>query len=177
LSTPGEDDEGENSVKRAKGEDGTPSPARDKSPAQHVPQSKETEEVEEVTEGVKEAEREDGKPEAVPLPASPPPEAQDGEEDNIAVSPTKSPKSTKSTVAKDTNVPLASAKLTAEPAADASADSDSVAPTKAPRKTRKLPSKAAKPSSKVSKKADKAVESKGKTSGEIVDSKKDGGSV
>jgi hypothetical protein len=181
LSTPGEDEEGESIAKRAKGEDGTSSPPRDESPAQHVLEAKATAEVKEVTKGVNEVELEDGKPETVPLPASPPSEAQDAvaaEGDKMAVSPTKSPKSRKSTATEDANTFPTTAKSGAEPVGvDASANSDSVAPTKAPRKTRKLPSKAAKPSSKAAKKADVTVESKGKTSGEVVDPKKDGRSV
>lgn len=178
LSTPGEDDEEENTAKRAKGEDGTLT--RDESPSQPVPPVNETAEVKEVTQGVDDVELEDGKPEAVPLPASPPPEAQDLEaakEGKMAVSPTKSPHSRKSAAVKDVSVSPTTAKTAAEPvAADTSANADLVAPAKAPRKTRKLPSKAAKPSSKAAKRAaDKAVEPKGKTSEEVVE-KEDGGS-
>jgi hypothetical protein len=164
--------------KRAKGEDDTLT--RDESPSQPVPPVNETAEVKEVTQGVDDVELEDGKPEAVPLPASPPPEAQDLEaakEGKMAVSPTKSPHSRKSTAVKDVSVSPTTAKTAAEPvAADTSANADLVAPAKAPRKTRKLPSKAAKPSSKAAKRAaDKAVEPKGKTSEEVVE-KEDGGS-
>lgn len=179
LSTPGEDDEEENTAKRAKGEDGTLT--RDESPSQPVAPVNETAEVKEVTQGVDDVELEDGKPEDVPLPASPPPEAQDleaAQDGKTATSPTKSPQSRKSAAIKDVSVSPTTAKSAAEPvAADTSAnpDSDPAAPAKAPRKTRKLPSKAAKPSSKAAKRAaDKAVEPKGKTSEEVVDSKEDG---
>ncbi|KIM92235.1 hypothetical protein PILCRDRAFT_810268 [Piloderma croceum F 1598] len=181
LSTPGEDEEEENTAKRAKGEDGTLT--RNESPSQPVALVNETAEVKEVTQGVDDVELEEGKPETVPLPASPPPEAQDLEaakDGKMAASPTKSPHSKKSTAVKDVSVSPATAKSPAEPvAADTSAnpDPDPVASAKAPRKTRKLPSKAAKPSSKAAKRAaDKAVEPKGKTSEEVVDSKEDGGS-
>jgi hypothetical protein len=176
LSTPGEEEDGDSSVKRAKGEDGTPTPA----PSQHVPEEKESEEVKEVTQGVNEVELKDGKPEAVPLPASPPPEAQEegaAEEvktdDNrkLAISPAKS---TKSTSAKDTDVSHASVKSAEQlVAVDISAISDIAAPSKAPRKTRKLPAKSARPSSKVVKKTEKAAES-GKTLEEVVGLVQDG---
>ena len=181
LSPADEDDEGEGTAKRAKGEDGTATPTRDESPAQHVPEVNETEEVKDVTQGVKEVELEDENPETVPLPSSPPSEAQEDEAkdgkadetDKMAVSPTKSPQSIKTTSTQDANVSPASAKSAGQPTVPET--SDTVAPTKGPRKTRKLPTKAVRPSSKAAKKADKTVEAKGKTSEEVVDLKKDGG--
>jgi len=133
--------------------------------------------VKEVTQGVDDVELEDEKPEAVPLPASPPPEAQDLEAAQEGKVATQSPHSRKSATVKDVKVSPAIANSAAEPiTADTSADPDSVAPVKAPRKTRKLPSKAAKPSSKAAKKAvaDQALEPKGKTLEEVVDLKEDG---
>lgn len=176
----GEDEEGESIAKRAKGEDGTSSPAPDESPAHDVPEVKETEEVKDVTQGVNEVELEDGKPETVPLPASPPPEGQDADaikEDTMAVLPTISPISPESTTSKDANVPPASTASAVAPPADTFTTSDPVASTKATRKTRKLPSKTAKPSSKAANKVEKAIESNGKTSAEVVDLKKDDGSA
>jgi len=170
LSTAEEDDEGESSAKRVKGEDGA------------APEVQETEEVKEVTQGVEEVELEDENPETVPLPASPPPEAQEDEEakdgnadenDKMAVSPTKSPQSIKSTSTQDPNVSPASAKSAEQPVTTDT--SDTLTPSKAPRKTRKLPTKAAKPSSKAAKKVDKTVEAKGKISEEVVELKEDGG--
>lgn len=54
---------------------------RDESPAQ-VP-SKETEEVKEVIQGVKEVELDDTKPETIPLPATPPPETSEADESAV----------------------------------------------------------------------------------------------
>jgi hypothetical protein len=130
-----------------------------------------TKEVKEVMQGVNDVELEDEKPESVPLPASPPPEAENVEQDKMAVSPTKSPRSRKSVAAKDANVSPLSAKLILEPVTvDTSSSPEAAAPAKAPRKTRKLPSKSARPSAKVAKK-DKAPES------EVEVTKMDGGSA
>jgi len=159
-----EDDENESSVKRARGEDGTLTPACDESPAQHDPEVKE---VKEVTQGVKKVDLEDGIPESVPLPASPLPEAQHQEVDdaddneNTADSPTKSIKSTSAN---------------GSPSSDKSAEQPNAANVLVPVKSRttcKLPNKSARPSSK----GDKVVESNEETSGEVADSKQDGESA
>ena len=188
LSTPGEDDEGESSAKRAKGEDGTASPAaHDESPAQHGPEAKEEteEEVKEVTQGVEDVELQDGIPEAVPLPASPPPEDSEEEDatidrtaddnDIMAISPTKS---IKSTSAKGVNGSPASVRSAGQPLAVDPSAPDTMVSMKAPRKVRKLPTKSAEPISKTTKKMEKTTETNAKAlAGEVVELKQDSGSA
>ncbi|KAF7978760.1 hypothetical protein HWV62_25683 [Athelia sp. TMB] len=72
LSTP-VDEEEENTAKKARGNEGAAT--RDVSPVQML--VKETEEVTQVTQGVKEVELDETKPETVPLPLTPPPETSE----------------------------------------------------------------------------------------------------
>lgn len=154
MSTPGEEDE--NNAKRAKG---------DLPVVEDEPDATVEEEVKEVTQGVKEVELEAENPTAIPLPATPPPEAEMAEQ---KVESAKVEKKTETDGADTEAVPAPlaeAAAITSSPAkATRSSTSDAPAPPaaaitgsptsprKSGRKTRKLPARASKPASKGAKK-------------------------
>lgn len=190
MSTPGEDEE--NVKKRVKAEPTIDTSEREDSPAQ-IP-VKETEGVKEVTQGVKNVELEDGKPETVPLPVTPPPEptieqqaqpdeklevdtekAEGGVEEEEEVNDKvedKTPEDANPTQDLTSGKPADKLVATGTPAV-----AETTISTKTPRKTRNLPTKTAKSGSRVVRKVVESIEQKGRTPGEVVMTKKGDTSV
>lgn len=183
LSTPGEDDE-ENAAKRARGDDQVVGDASGNEVPDAEASTQETEEVKEVTQGVKEVGLDAEKPETIPLPATPPPETEI-EQEAIAAKEEKKQGDDNVTTPADGASLLPAAELsttsitkpaTELPASEIVPETPAETPTsprKTPRKTRKLPTKTPKSTSKAAKKVVEAVEPENKASGEVAESKDD----
>lgn len=184
MSTPGEDEE-ESVKKRVKAEPTVDVSEREDSPVQIT--VKELEGVKDVTQGVKNVELEDAKPEAVPLPVTPPPEPSTEQKDQSAEE--VDSEETLGDVEKEGEAKEKLEDKTLEdapPTADVTpgkpaekliatgtpAVAETIVSTKAPRKTRTLPTKATKSGSRVVKKVVESIEQKGRTPGGVVMTKK-----
>jgi len=175
--------------KKAKAEATVEVSEREDLPAQ-VP-VKETEEVKEVTQGVKDVELQDGKPESVPLPVTPPPEPrveQEAELEEVEEVTEKAEGNIgeKAEGKDEEQIPIslegAAPLLSVSPGKPAkqpvaTGTPEAALPAKKPRKTHNLPTKTAKSTSKSVKKVVESFEQKGKISGDVLEKRKDGTTV